>query len=359
MSKKKVKIQCTEMQEADVQFISLVPRGAIRVPFRILKEAKEMLNLANIFRSKKEEKVEPKVVAVVVSKGSDFEKMTLALKEAGLEVSQINAVGEDYDVFQMQEEMPPEITTIKLTDDIAICTQKGFDSWPESNSFTENVKTKGFFPGLYIALETMEETVRNIMYSASSAPIVEVNKAVAEFQEYLTGLINTIPTTAFKLETLQKILPEVVEETIKEEVDEVPLTETSIKTEEDVMETNKEEIPGEVIPEEVVKEEVVPVVLTMEMVGEMIQKAVGEALSVVKADSEAQIATLTAAQEVLKAELAEAKEKAVKIEADVRGSVSIEPLQDTGLNSRTRAAKSEGEAQGSVFEDAFILPGLG
>ncbi|GAO23529.1 hypothetical protein ALISP_3349 [Alicycliphilus sp. B1] len=56
----KIKITAKEMKDADVRFISLVKRGANRLPFRIIKSAKDsdMLNLTTLRPVLKGEKIQ-------------------------------------------------------------------------------------------------------------------------------------------------------------------------------------------------------------------------------------------------------------------------------------------------------------
>ena len=48
---RKLQLKATELVDTDVNFVSLVTRGANRIPFRITKEDEQMLDLHKIARS--------------------------------------------------------------------------------------------------------------------------------------------------------------------------------------------------------------------------------------------------------------------------------------------------------------------
>ena len=69
---RKLQLKATELVDTDVNFVSLVERGANRIPFRITKEDEQMLDLHKIGRSLfRKAEPKPEIVAVIAQKGAD------------------------------------------------------------------------------------------------------------------------------------------------------------------------------------------------------------------------------------------------------------------------------------------------
>ena len=72
---RKLQLKATELVDTDVNFVSLVTRGANRIPFRITKEDEQMLDLHKIARSLfKTADPKPEIVAVIAQKGADQDR---------------------------------------------------------------------------------------------------------------------------------------------------------------------------------------------------------------------------------------------------------------------------------------------
>lgn len=388
---RKLKVQCKEMTDADVQYISLVPRGANRVPFRIVKEAMTMLDLTKVFKSSAP-KVEAKLVAVAVKSTADTviakTDIDALVLEQGLSVKKMETLPE-VNVFCFQEDMLGDVVTVKLSEEVALLfsgvsmidtVRKGFESWGTGNDFLQNMQTNGFFPGVCMAADVLEETIRNIMWNASpgAAPTKEIAKALRDFEGYVSALLGAVPVTAFKLEKLVPVPVKTEDkpsETIAKKEDAVD----TVKKDEKIVEAKKDEVKKD---EGVAGTEGAPAAaeaatgvkkdeaLTGEMSEDMAKKmqemmgaVVTAALApmVQKMDGLAtEITSLKTELGAVKEQSAKAVEKAEKAETAVSGTVAMEPLQDTGLNSRQRTAKTDKETEtGSVFGTAFKIPGIG
>lgn len=260
--RKKVKIKAHALENADVHFISLVNRGANRIPFRVLKsEQKPMINLSNLFTTKKADTA-PRVVAIVTP-GAIAANMALALKAEGYEVTETVTKDDDgvailsiVDGYEAED-----VTTFKMSDDVAVMVEhveKSFNSYETENDFAENIKKAGFFPGFRIATEVMMETVANVVHSTEKGetPNESVTKALKGYQAYVMSLVKSIPATAFKMETLA---PVVIEKTDGESGDETTAEDTGTEGTTEVVEkgmleentnkeakqtTGKKEVPG-------------------------------------------------------------------------------------------------------------------
>lgn len=216
MTRKKVTIQARELSEMDVSRVSLVKRGANRVPFRIIKSDGDsnMLDISKIFLGSFQKKDQtPAVIAIVLSKNADAEAYTKALADAGFEIDHVTESDDSSALMLTKSDEMEDAVAFKISDDAALIItgiQKGIQAWPDSNSFVENITKAGFAPSYRVANEILSETVGNIMFSEGDAVETKaaVSKALADFSGYVEAVMSTIPVQAFKAEgvivTLEK-----------------------------------------------------------------------------------------------------------------------------------------------------------
>ena len=204
MTRKKVIIQARELSEMDVNIISLVKRGANRIPFRIVKsDGETTMNLSNLFVWKQAPQL-PAVVAVVLAKSANQEVYTKALAEGGFEVDHVTE-GENETVtlmFTKSDEMTDAIA-LKISNDAALIVvgvEKGLLAFPDSNSFIENITKAGFAPSYHIANEILNDTVGNIIFSEGDAEETKtaVSKSISDFGGYIEAIRSTILVQPFK-----------------------------------------------------------------------------------------------------------------------------------------------------------------
>lgn len=209
----KVSLDLTEMYNADVKFISLVKRGANKIPFRIIKSedglmGKKLFNLETLFSAKKTEVIVPAIVGFAVAKSDKTAGFVEALEQKGYKFTQ-----EDVDggvICTLKSVDPEAVTTLKVSDDVAVMLEgvtKSFYGFSESTDFTEQMSTGGFFSSLYIAMDVLGDTVCNAMYTADDvAPVEVIRKAFQDAQNYVTALVSAIPVDCFKLEKLEPVV---------------------------------------------------------------------------------------------------------------------------------------------------------
>ena len=199
-------IEANELQGTDVSFVSLVKRGANRLPFRIVKEDKaDMLNLAALQQVFVKTDDTPKVVAAVVRKGADLEAAKLRLDQAGLSLDDMAEEGELI-VFKQPGHLAAgsHDALIKLADDIGLVVSglaKAFNGMNvEDTSFAKVFATEAFYPSMRLANEMLGVAVGNIMQKAENASDAAalIAKAVDDFKQYVTTLATAIPSHAFK-----------------------------------------------------------------------------------------------------------------------------------------------------------------
>lgn len=233
MSRRKVSIPVSELCNPDVNFVSIVDRGAMRTPFKIFKKENGMLNLEKLFFTQKSEPAPaeavtaPEVVSFVVAKREQADAFSTLLQEKGFAVIKADTETGVLTIKEDAELDGAERTVIKLSEDLAVVltnVKKDFYGSAEGTTFTENVKTSGFYPGLHLAFDVLYSTIYKCVDEAGETVTDlggTVGTAIDEFRAYVVGLCNAIPQTAFKAENLT--LPEpVAAEVVKEDEPEPP-----------------------------------------------------------------------------------------------------------------------------------------
>ena len=132
-----INFKATKMTGAKVSHISLVERGANRIPFKVVKQEKDMsafqgLDLGGLFNRRKSEKTEPKVVAVVTMKGEAYEAVAKMVEEAGFAVASVQEMDDGSMIFKQEdgaiEDLMEGSSVLRLNDHIALVT-KGFSPY--------------------------------------------------------------------------------------------------------------------------------------------------------------------------------------------------------------------------------------
>ena len=290
------KVKANEMTEATVSHISLVDRGANRIPFKIVKQEKSgmsakhfaSLDLRNLFVRKNEEQVEKEddveIVGVVTM--DDDEEAKKLIAEAGFSTS-VSKVMEDGSVVyaQVEDETPKDkLSVLKWTDNVALVL-KGFspymmDVGVGDGSFTDKCKAQGFYPGIRTVTETIVESI-NAIVAKSEDPgeaAAQVATLCDEARDYITSLVGSLPVKAFKIEKPMED-GEDPKKKKKKPVDESADSSSSCKDDSDKSVTEdvvkafktkkvKEPVDGEEPVEEPVKEEPDPAEEETEVVPE-------------------------------------------------------------------------------------------
>jgi len=202
----KQQLNATELVNTEVNFVSLVKRGANRIPFRITKEDQNMIDLHKIGRAIFK-MAEPKldVIGAIVQKSADIDKVNAVLKSAGLDPETLVKSEHDGVVTLTKADNLESGSVLKVSDEVALVvntdlkkTFNGIDlgSW----SFGEVLATEGYFVGVCTAVDVLKSTVANILMEATSAAEAAsaVGKASDEMKAYLVTLTGGLPVQAFK-----------------------------------------------------------------------------------------------------------------------------------------------------------------
>jgi hypothetical protein len=204
----KLQVKANELVDVDAGFVSLVKRGANRIPFRITKEDTEsMLDLHKIGRrlfAKTE--ATPAIVAALVQKRADINQVAAIFKEAGLDPQQFVKSEKDgiVTVAKADYAKAEDAAVMKVSDDVALVisgVKKSFDSYAYSSTeFNTIMSTEGVYPSMCVAKDALGTVVGNILYRAATPAEAAdlVAAAIDDFKTFMVGLLGAVPVTAFK-----------------------------------------------------------------------------------------------------------------------------------------------------------------
>lgn len=205
----KLQVKANELVNTDASFVSLVKRGANRIPFRITKEDTEMLDLHKIGRNLfKKADPNPEIVAAIVAPGADIGAVAALFKEAGLSPKEFVKTEQDgiVTVAKQGYEDAEDVALIQISDELTVAVsnlKKSFDSYAyNSTDFNAVMSTEGVYPSMCVAKEALGSVISNILYKASSPAEAAsmVGAAIDDFKTYMVGLLGAVPMSAFKMD---------------------------------------------------------------------------------------------------------------------------------------------------------------
>ena len=209
----KVEVEAHELKNGEIEKISLVTHGAIQQPFKILK-TKEIQpktsglkdTLSKVLGQDHSRDQEDSIAALFVRK-SVAQKWLPLIRKQGFRAEKEHASLEGDILVLKQEGYTDECdgSVIALNPDVAVqlsTVSKFFDPFPASSSFADNVAAGSFWPGMHNAMESLAETVWNVLNESDSPEDAaeDVAKQVKAFSSHLNNLVAELPTTVFKME---------------------------------------------------------------------------------------------------------------------------------------------------------------
>ena len=207
-----MRVEANELHDTQVKIVSLVKRGANRLPWRITKEDDDdMLDLAKIFTRKADAPLAPIVHSIIMRKECKDQKgLAAILAKSGLDVSKPIAKGDFILFLQKAGDPSNDAVLIKSNADVGFVVEnlsKAFSGYDfSSNDFNDVFSTGSFCPSVAMASDLLGVTIGNIL-SASESPAAaaaSIAKAVEGFKQYSVTLANSLPAQAFKADTLIK-----------------------------------------------------------------------------------------------------------------------------------------------------------
>ena len=210
----KAEVNVNELTDVDVKYVSLVKRGANRIPFRIVKsedgEKKMNIDLSSLFKS---EPLAPVVAYIAVSDNADQGVAEARIEAAGFSIEKAEEVDGGI-LYHQEEPKNSNISILKFDESCAaaiahVDLKKAFNGYDFSGtSFDEVMETEGVMPSIRMAKEVLGNTMYNIMYKSEDPKEMSsmLTKAINEFRDYVVGIAKTVPSEAFKMDD-----PEVLE----------------------------------------------------------------------------------------------------------------------------------------------------
>jgi hypothetical protein len=205
--RRKIKVQAKALEDAEVTHVSIVTRGANRIPFRVFKSEDGMINLANLFVRKSEPKAP--TLAAVITPVEKAEAMAQVLKDQGYSVTETTKKDEEGIALLSLVEKYDEsaVTAFKMSEDAVVLienVEKAFRGFIEGTDFNDNMKQAGFFPGMHMASNVLMDTVHNILMEDGEASEVvgKIDEALDAFHQNVLSMAQSIPAEAFKMELL-------------------------------------------------------------------------------------------------------------------------------------------------------------
>lgn len=217
-------IPLRKLSKLDVKYVSLVDRGANRIPFRIIKQEQDMsIDLARLgFRTKKADaqppakgeaqaKPEATLTAVVLAKNDEslIADARTALAEQGIDLPDTK-VFEDGTVALYKGEYE-DGAIVRVDENVAVVL-KAFEPWGGSSTdstFAELVASRGFYDNVRTAMNIASDSLYDSMYDAKSPAEAgtAVKKLMDDLSAYVVSLAKSLPVSVFKVE---KVIGEVV-----------------------------------------------------------------------------------------------------------------------------------------------------
>lgn len=209
----KIKVGAQELYDVDVTHISLVQRGANRVPFRIIKSADgkkdtAMLNFRSLFKTAPSA---PAVAAVIVSKSLPQAAATAVVEKAGFATDKLDADQDGAYVFAQVDGDVGDGVLLKMDDYMAVMVTgdaitKAMETYNfDTMSFGELMAQEGFVPSFTMATEMLKSAFMNMVSKAESRDdlVSAMESAVDEFGDFVTALARSVPEDAFRAEFMK------------------------------------------------------------------------------------------------------------------------------------------------------------
>jgi hypothetical protein len=206
-----VKHRVKELTDADVSHISMVDRGAIREPWRIIKHegVGTMFDLAKIFKTAT---APAAIVAVAFAKNVDPVAAAAVLDDAGL--THGDAITSDVAQTFLIDGADPEktegATVLKINDDVGVVmtglpenVRKGYVGYDFESTDFKTVYATNKAPSLIAcAMSALQDTIYNCLSNADTTEVAkgDIESALNDFSNVVLGVVEMVPQTAFKLE---------------------------------------------------------------------------------------------------------------------------------------------------------------
>lgn len=349
----KITLQATKLESPTVSYISLVERGANRVPFRIIKEQKSengMIDLGKIFKRdstpvEEVEKAEPETAPVVAASptivGLVVEKseccmaeISKILGEAGFKVDSPEDQDDGTVIFKQEDDISG--ADVIRVNSALLALVKDF---PKVTS-PMVAKAEGFVPGIDVTFGGLFDAVSALTLSdeAATEKVAKVEAFFKDASALIAAQVQHLPAGIFSagvaLEAMAPVAKAEEDPPVEKEVEaQTPPVEEAVAS---PVEDNAELIQK----------------VAQELLGPVLERlgSLSAAVDVLGKN----VSDISKKSETLEAKVAEASEKATSVQAVVKGTVlGAPPKGDSESPSRTTKAEGSDPRSG-LFDTAFL-----
>jgi len=226
------KVTGRALSDVKVTKISLVDRGAVRQPFKIVKRdtnpatrgaATMNFSLAKLFKQARQAQPGARVAAIVASKSADQARVLKRMANAGFDPAPAVELDGQLVYARKGETVTPEAFAksvesgliLKADESVAVVVEhvaKGTlgltasdPEAPEAKSFAHRVTDSCVFPGVSNALDALTDAVWDAVYSSENSGDIAaaIDAAFTDAASYLKTLVGAIPAQAFKMEAFK------------------------------------------------------------------------------------------------------------------------------------------------------------
>lgn len=212
----KIKTNLRSLHDLEVAFVSLVDRGANRIPFRVVKRQEPtMLNLSNLptlakfFNLSKAEPATATATATAEPTGPQSLAVVLAESDpqalddlATLGYTHTTEYSDGTVLVSKSEGVDPSQHTLMKLDESTIVVVKGFEPYGarcNALPFAESMKAKGFYESFRTAGYLASDRIQDNMYTVASPKeaAAMIRKVMTECMDYMAGLAEGLPEDLF------------------------------------------------------------------------------------------------------------------------------------------------------------------
>lgn len=204
----KLVLPATELSDTSVDRVSLVKRGANRIPFRIIKEDGETMDLYKIARSVFQ-KADPKpaVVAAVLDRANaNYAVASAALVKADINLESDLKKEDEDGLVVLGKSDAPGMVLVKLDDSTFVGVshlQKAFGEAgvPEFHGYEKNT-----VPSVNMALDHTVRAIKTEIEKGGKAEdvVAFIKEATGEFASFAETMVKHLPESVMKADALLK-----------------------------------------------------------------------------------------------------------------------------------------------------------
>lgn len=194
----KLTLQLHKLENPTVTHISLVQRAASRIPFRIIKQERDMIDLTKIFKKDASNAgAKPSIIGVIVEKhdGLDIAVLSAELAAAGFNAPLIDDNFENVTIFKSAESTDNSLL-VRVSNHTLVMVDKA--ELPDLPLFSEELEA-GFYVGLEYATDKLNNVTREAIAKNDTALATQ---ATEDYNKYLTAYTAVMPELTFKLDEI-------------------------------------------------------------------------------------------------------------------------------------------------------------